>query len=217
MSKPRLLDLFCGAGGATRGYQIAGFHVTGVDVNPQPHYIGDAFHQADAMTFPLVEGFDAIHASPPCKAHTTLAAIHKRDHPNLLTPIRERLLAETDSSFVIENVPGSPMWNHIQLCGTAFGLMVGDAEMWRHRWFEGHRVSWPMVPPCGHRQRRFQVGVYGHGATPGPTATRRGGWSASARLAGDLLGIDWMNRDELAQAIPPAVHRVDRHSAPRHP
>lgn len=66
---PTLNDLFCGAGGCTRGYQLAGFHVVGVDNRPQPRYVGDHFIQADAMTYPL-DGYDAIHASPPCQAYT---------------------------------------------------------------------------------------------------------------------------------------------------
>lgn len=72
MARPRLLDLFSGAGGAARGYQLAGFHVTGVDTKSQPRYAGDVFIRADAMEFPL-DGFDAIHASPPCQAYSTVS------------------------------------------------------------------------------------------------------------------------------------------------
>jgi site-specific DNA-cytosine methylase len=129
--RPRLLDLFCGAGGASVGYHRAGFDVVGVDNQVQPHYPFE-FHQADAMTYPL-DGFDAIHASPPCQAFTVAKSINGRQHIDLLTPTRERLRG-WGGVWVIENVPGAPM-----------------------------RPDW-----------------------------RR------------AMGIDWMNRDELAQAVPPA-------------
>ena len=103
--KPRLLDLFCGAGGAARGYQLAGFHVTGVDIAPQPRYAGDEFFRADAMTFPL-DGYDAIHASPPCQDHSSLRGMWNARHHGtgwMLAATRERLRA-WGGPYVIENV-----------------------------------------------------------------------------------------------------------------
>src|SRR5271157_4335910 len=105
---PKLLDLFCGAGGASEGYHRAGFEVVGVDINPQPHY-PFKFIQADAMTFPL-DGYDVIHASPPCQAYT-VAGYNERArgkiYPDLLDAIRQRLI-ENAKPWIIENVPGSP-------------------------------------------------------------------------------------------------------------
>src|SRR5215472_5910436 len=107
MRRPLLLDLFCGAGGAAMGYHRAGFDVVGVDIAPQPRYPFE-FHQADAMTFPL-DGFDAIHASPPCqdysKAMRHLATVN---YPRLIYPIRDRLRA-TARLWIIENVAGAPL------------------------------------------------------------------------------------------------------------
>jgi C-5 cytosine-specific DNA methylase len=130
MSRPRLLDLFCGAGGAALGYQLAGFHVTGVDIAPQPHYCGDAFYQADAMTFPL-DGFDVVTASPPCQAYSTLGRFSPHvTYPDLYEPTRERLTA-SGLPWVIENVVGAPYRSGFILCGSMFGLRVR-----RHRNFE---------------------------------------------------------------------------------
>ncbi|MEO3922671.1 DNA cytosine methyltransferase [Micromonosporaceae bacterium B7E4] len=192
--KPRLLDLFCCAGGASRGYADAGFEVVGVDINPQPRYPYE-FHQADALTFPL-DGFDAVHASPPCKRFTRLSALHARHrHPDLLTPTRERLL-RSGLPWVIENVPGSPMRADLVLCGEMFGLGVR-----RHRWFETSPSLFSMLPPCRHDRRVVSV----HGM-PGGRSTRDGvlptfaDWKAA-------MGIDWMSVRELSQAIPPAYTR----------
>jgi DNA (cytosine-5)-methyltransferase 1 len=103
--KPRLLDLFCGAGGCSVGYHRAGFEVVGVDINPQPNYPYE-FHQADAMTYPL-DGFDAIHASPPCQAHSAMSVMwNAREHPDLVAATRARLVA-TGLPYVIENVASS--------------------------------------------------------------------------------------------------------------
>jgi DNA (cytosine-5)-methyltransferase 1 len=91
------LDLFCGAGGATRGLQLAGFHVTGIDSKPQPRYIGDAFIQADALNSPVdLRRFDFIWASPPCQAFTALRHLQTtmhgpKDYPNLIPQTRELL------------------------------------------------------------------------------------------------------------------------------
>lgn len=186
--KPRLLDLFCGGGGAGMGYHRAGFDVVGVDLTPHPGYPFE-FHQADAMTFPL-DGFDAIHASPPCKAHTKTGwAYHfdyHADHDDLLTPTRDRL-KEHGTPWVIENVPGAPMRVDLQLCGSMFGLGVR-----RHRWFEAGFPLSPWVTACNHSERVV---------SPHGNPNR---FKGTAKQWADAMGIDWMTTAELAQAIPPA-------------
>jgi DNA (cytosine-5)-methyltransferase 1 len=189
--KPRCLDLFCGAGGATKGLQRAGFHVTGVDIKPQPRYCGDAFVQADAMTFEFswtrefVGGsmdahpdlcdrcglawdrhFDFVWASPICQGFTDLRALHPdREYPNQIPETRRRLI-KSRVPFAIENVDGAPLGetgNLIVLCGTMFGLRTADgtAELWRHRLFETS-FSIALRPPCNHSEK--VIGVYGgHG------------------------------------------------------
>jgi len=149
----KALDLFCGGGGATRGLQLAGFHVTGVDIKPQRHYCGDAFVQADATEFPL-DGYDFIWASPPCQAWTRLRALHpEREYPELIEPVRKRLVA-SGIPWAMENVEGAPMGdsgNLIMLCGTMFGLRTKDgrAELRRHRLFETS-FSIALRPACQH-------------------------------------------------------------------
>src|SRR5215467_701837 len=139
MTRPRLLDLFCGAGGAAMGYHRAGFDVVGVDIKPQPRY-PFTFIQADAMTFPL-EGFDAIHASPPCQAYIRSGMYDKSRHPDLLPPVRCQL-ERSDVPWVIENVPGAPMRVDLKLCGCMFGLGVA-----RQRWFETSWHAFDLRPP----------------------------------------------------------------------
>jgi DNA (cytosine-5)-methyltransferase 1 len=201
--RPRLLDLFCGAGGASVGYARAGFDVVGVDLRPMPRYPFE-FHQADALTFPL-DGFDAIHASPPCQAYSLANNIHGRgDHPQLIEPIRERLKA-SGVPYVIENVPGAPLDHPYLLCGLTFGLNVK-----RHRLFE---TPIPMlVPPCPPGHPGDWLLVFGHTVLErckqsGRTA--KNGHILRRKHVGtdrgrNAMGIDWMNRDELSEAIPPA-------------
>lgn len=185
------------------GYHRAGFDVVGVDLEPQPNY-PFAFHQADALTFPL-DGFDAIHASPPCQANLKgLGAANRAlgreyDHHDLIAPMRSRLRA-SGLPYVIENVVGAALLAPIQYCGSAFALPIR-----RHRRFEsnvlllapgcehdreGEKRYWSSVVKDGRRTLARVVQVYGNGGD-------RHEW-------GPALGIDWMTPDELTQAIPPA-------------
>lgn len=163
--KPRLLDLFCGAGGAGEGYRSAGFDVTGVDNRPMPRNPHN-FIQADALEYLRDHGheFDAIHASPPCQAHSSLKSMpNAKHHVSLIEPVRE-LLKATGKPYVIENVVGAPLIHPVMLCGTMFGLGVraARAELRRHRLFE---TSWFMLNPlvCRHNLESPTVGVYGNG------------------------------------------------------
>jgi DNA (cytosine-5)-methyltransferase 1 len=190
--RPRLLDLFCGAGGAAMGYHRAGFDVVGVDIEPQPRYPFE-FIRADAITFPL-EGFDAIHASPPCQDHTRQYVPREHGTGWMLAATRERL-SLIAAPWVIENVPGAPMRADLKLCGCMFGLPY----LKRERWFETSWQAFEMRPPCHHPEQ--PISVAGHG-TPLHTWKRYG--SVSLSRARDVMGISWMSRVELSQAIPPA-------------
>lgn len=198
---PRLLDLFCGGGGAAMGYHRAGFDVVGVDIVPQPRYPFD-FVLADAMTFPL-DGFDAIHASPPCQAFSTLRSRHKEQgYPELVLPTLARLEA-SGVPWVVENVKRAPLGAQIMLCGSAFGLGANGHYLRRHRYFA---LSFPLpalVPPCQHIG--WAIGVHGGGESHDRRAgTRPRGYQAGAAESAEALGIDWLPKTSLAQAIPPA-------------
>ena len=133
------------------GYHRAGFDVVGVDINPQPHYPFE-FIQADAMTYPL-EGFDVIHASPPCQAYSKIVrnVWHRSDdHPDLVAPTRDRLIT-AGVPYVIENVEGAPIRASVMLCGTMFGLNIR-----KHRWFETHGVDIILAPAsCGDHRKLY--------------------------------------------------------------
>jgi DNA (cytosine-5)-methyltransferase 1 len=223
--RPRLLDLFCGAGGCSVGYHRAGFDVVGVDIKPQPNYPYE-FHQADAIEYlSLLVGsdngqpatWDAIHASPPCQHFSAMTSVtgNRDDHPDLIEPVR-RLLRQWDHQwgvppYVIENVEraGRALINPIRICGTAMGLTIDGNRfrLARHRLFE---CSFPvMVAPCACASGAGEVlGVYGGGARQDTRkeANPRGGNTSKANKAqaAELMGIDWMTRAELTQAIPPA-------------
>jgi DNA (cytosine-5)-methyltransferase 1 len=236
--RPRLLDLFCGAGGAAAGYHRAGFDVVGVDNRPQPNYPFE-FVEADALlwlkTLADIGDFVAIHASPPCQAFSVTRSLWKDrqgTHPELVAPTREAL-EDRGVPYVIENVVGAPLVDPLMLCGSSLGLNVR-----RHRLFE---TNWPlMVPPCSHgwQTPRFAtqisqtrakvskariasvVSVSGHGSefydagvvhVYGSTGGKGGIelWKAA-------MGIDWMTRDELSQAIPPAYTELIGHQLMAH-
>ena len=204
MTAPRLLDLYCGAGGAAMGYARAGFDVTGVDIVPQYDY-PFAFVLGDADTYPL-DGFDAIHASPPCKRFTVAGAMHRRRQARLFDPTSDHLtptlarLAELDVAWIVENVPGAPMPDDsVTYCGSSFGLAVR-----RHRLFA---ASYPIeAPPCDHAAQGRPVGVYGNGG--GWDRSRNpggGGVKVAGADAARALGVDWTtHQPSLSQMIPPA-------------
>lgn len=128
--KPKLLDLFCGAGGAAMGYYQAGFEIVGVDIKPQKNF-PFTFIQDDALNYPL-DGFDAIHASPPCQAYSVASQVHRnkgKKYPDLINPVRE-ILKLSDKLWCIENVNNSPLINPIMLCGTMFNLGVFRHRRW---------------------------------------------------------------------------------------
>ena len=201
MTRPlRLLDLYCGAGGAAMGYHRAGFAaIVGVDIEPQPRY-PFAFVQADALDYLREHGhdFDLVHASPPCQrwSNITRTAGAQDSHPDLITPTRA-LLQELGLPYVIENVANAPLIDPVMLCGTAFGLLVI-----RHRFFETRPALTLEPAPCQHERQAVKCGrppdrqhqyhsVYGH--------------FSDVAFAHRAMGIDWrMTQGELAQAIPPA-------------
>lgn len=219
MTKPRILDLFCCAGGAGVGYSRAGFDVVGVDIDPQPRYPFE-FHQGDAVALlaRLVNGeavqfgsellrlsdFAAIHASPPRQSYLSMGAVNRAlgreyDHPDLVGVTRE-LLIESSLPYVIENVEGSPLEAPVRICGTGMFMPIR-----RHRLFESNlplegiacahgRYTvpkyWTGWRPKGEHRLSTVVQVYGN-------AGGREHWPAA-------MGIDWMSAKEMTEAIPPA-------------
>lgn len=210
--KPRALDLFCSAGGATKGLQRAGFHVTGVDIKRQPRYCGDAFVQADALAPPFdLSGFDFIWASPPCQFFTQMRASWRARGVNdgyvdVLTPTKAMLRA-ADIPWVIENVvgAGAHMVGANLLHGGMFGLRVHRPRLFLSRFL--------FLTPCAPIVKQ-PIGVYD--SRPRGTAHHRtrlngnGKGRSEMRIARTLqegqaaMGIDWMEWGELKEAVPPA-------------
>jgi DNA (cytosine-5)-methyltransferase 1 len=218
----RLLDLFCGAGGAATGYYRAGFDIVGVDIRPQPNYPFE-FVQDDALgvlsdpdswlkTKRGVQYFDAIHASPPCQLFSAYQRANKRqgEHQNLI-PVTRELLEGTRLPYVIENVPGAPLKDPITVCGVSAGLQVR-----RHRLFESN-VSL-MAPPCacgGWQPARFDRGSR-HIRPNDRRTVAVGEWRIPLSIQEKAMGIDWMTMPELSQAIPPAYTELIGHQLMQH-
>lgn len=207
MSKPLLLDLFCCAGGAGMGYHRAGFEVIGVDKDEQPRYPFE-HHAADALEVLTELGetglafgrrIDAVHASPPCQQFTAYGRSDTKgwrdNYLDLLEPTRDGLIA-TGLPYVLENVPGAPMIDPVQLCGSSFRLDVR-----RHRLFESNI---PLItPPCDHSWQTPRFA---------PASNRKnlrstvevGVWRIPLEVQREAMGIDWMELRELSEALPPA-------------
>lgn len=226
----KILDLYCCAGGAAKGYEAAGFSAYGVDIDPQPNY-PYPFHQGDAIaamrtlndggaidfTHPrgrvewlTLADFHAGHASPPCQAFSKTKTLHDNEHPDLIEPTRE-VLNETGLPWVIENVVGAPLVNPIRLSGQHFGMVADDVDgvplkLVRHRLFESNIFLTP--PQEFHTNKHMQTAsVYGAGGGWTPkhrdNPERRGGYIPHIDVIKELLGIDWMTKHELSQSIPP--------------
>jgi DNA (cytosine-5)-methyltransferase 1 len=193
----RLLDLFSCAGGAGMGYHRAGFEVVGVDIDPQPHYPFE-FHQADALKFLMEhhEEFDAFHASPPCQAFTNAQKIQKNDHPDYVTAIRAAFQL-IGKPWVIENVPGAPLNDPVELCGAMFGL-----ETYRHRLFETFPNRWGRWRSPHHPEHVAKTTKMGRAPKPDEYMHVVGNFSGVDR-AREVMDMHWANRDGLREAIPP--------------
>jgi DNA (cytosine-5)-methyltransferase 1 len=202
--KLRLLDLFCCAGGAGVGYHRAGFDVVGVDIKPQPNYPLPFIHADVMMLDPgFLASFDAVHASPPCQSYSDLAKRNGNADawPRLIEPVREMLI-QSGLPYIIENVEGAPLHKPVILCGTMFkGLRV-----LRHRLFE---TNFPLVAPAHGKHPKVHTfdkrkSHYGRTDDMRDFVQVTGGGNSSIAAARDAMGIDWMTKNELNEAIPPA-------------
>jgi DNA (cytosine-5)-methyltransferase 1 len=194
-----LLDLFCGGGGAGEGYQRTGFDVVGIDISDHEKSfsrVGQFFQMdwKDGLD-KFLSIADVIHASPPCQRYSQLTKWGRKDrvetHPDLLEPVREALI-KSDKPYIIENVPRAPLINPIMLCGWTFGY-----EIYRHRLFE---TNMPLVAP-EHRKHEAKSSSPGHWKEG--TFISVAGHFAPAKLARQVMDIDWMSNSELSESIPP--------------
>lgn len=182
----------------------AGFHVTGVDLYPQPNY-PFRFHLADAMAAPVdFTEFDLIWASPPCQAYTRAQRIQANQHPDLIGVVRTAL-QESGALYVIENVPDAPLIRPLVLCGSMFGL-----ETYRHRLFETSFPCEQMI--CAHTARQAKMG---RPPKDGEFIQVVGNFS-DIEAGRRAMGIDWMTRNELREAIPPAYSEFIGRTAMQH-
>ena len=201
---PKLLDLFCGGGGASYGYELAGWSVTGVDIVPQPKYRGQ-FIQADAFDYLRRHHnkYDVIHASPPCQAYSKASMqfrLKGKRYPDFIVLLRE-YFKQHNIPYVIENVPGSPLINPVILCGTMFGL-----QTYRHRLFES---NWPIIQPK-HPQHIAPNARMGRKPKSHEFIQYVGHFSG-VKIVQDMTGLHWLGQKELAQSIPPQYTKYIGH------
>jgi len=197
----KLLDLFCGVGGASAGYAEAGFEVHGVDLKHGKRY-PFTYVRADVLDVlqdeEYIQQFDVIHASPPCQTHSITKHLRNAQGKSTskidLIPETRAALIASGKPYIIENVPGSPLIDPIQLCGSSFGLKVR-----RHRLFESNM---PLVGSiCDHKLQGKPVGVYGSLNDQIPGGGKTASTISEARQA---MGMEWAIWTELVEAIPPA-------------
>lgn len=221
------LDLFCGAGGASRGLVDAGFEVIGIDIKPQQHY-PYKFIQTDvrAINVDFIRGFDFIWASPPCQKFSVMTKRWGKEnkHPDLIEPTR-KMLIESGVPYCIENVIGAPLISPFMLCGSMFNLQTkAGSQLRRHRLFECPWLSeFHLHPLCNHHKGSV-IGVYGGGQHPQrrriPATIGVYGHAGSSSKRDcldfscfttqdrkDAMGIQWMTGNELSQAVPPAYSK----------
>lgn len=193
----RALDLFCCAGGATKGLQRAGFHVTGVDIKPQPRYCGDAFVQGDATNPPVeLRAFDFIWASPPCQEYSQSTKTWKaegREYPDLIATVRA-FLKGTGLPWCIENVETAPLIDPVLFCGPMFGLNVYRHRIFESNFYIGRMIHSPHLIPQAKMGRPPKRGEF----------VQPVGHFSGVQQARDAMDCQWMGQGELAQAIPPA-------------
>lgn len=196
----KLLDLYCGVGGASAGYEEAGFTVTGIDIKhgkryPYEYIRGDVLHYLLDLKF--LRSFDVIHASPPCQTHSITQHLRNAQGKSTnkldLIPQTRAALIASGKPYVIENVPGSPLIDPVQLCGSSFGLQVR-----RHRLFESNMKL--KGSECSHKSQGRPIGVYGSLNDEIPQGGKTATTIEEAKMA---MRIDWAIWTELVEAIPP--------------
>jgi DNA (cytosine-5)-methyltransferase 1 len=209
----RLLDLFCGAGGASMGYHRAGFDVTGVDLYDQPHY-PFRFVKTNALTAKFLGTYDAIHASPPCQGYCWSTSRHRANgkvYPDLIEQIRGRLIA-SGKPYIIENVPTAPLIDPIYLEGPTFALGVIRRRAFETNWRLGQPRFRRRKPPIMQASKKDPEAFLQKSAYCSVAGNGADGWSCRVADWRKAMGIDWMTREEIKQAIPPAYTEfIGRH------
>jgi DNA (cytosine-5)-methyltransferase 1 len=207
--KPLLFDFMCCGGGAAKGYADAGFEVIGFDIEDQPKF-PYTFYKWDVLKLDpdwIAEKADGIHASPPCKTHTTMKRFSSKHHIDLVPQTRELLIA-TGLPYIIENVPGAPLRDPITLCGSSFGLYVRRHRLFesnfkleslecRHAWQTATSPGfWPLAYHSGEPIATWSpvIGIFGGGQGLGEGETE---------LWRKHMKIDWLSKKQMSQAIPP--------------
>lgn len=207
----KVLDLFCCAGGASMGYSLAGFELTGVDIKDQPNY-PFTFIKGDVMEIlkdrDFLSRFDFIHASPPCQGYSNFTKDDSvyvyyssgKQTPKLIAPVRE-VLKSINKPYAIENVAGAAedMINPIYLTGCMFNLPIR-----RKRLFE---CNFPVEQPKSILKRGYvkryadEHGLHKKDMTVTGKSRNKGCLDTWRKI----MDISWMKRGwELTEAIPPA-------------